>query len=412
MNEGLYRRAGIGLGIGLVLFGLAYLAVIWAYGAFDDDYELVGRFPRAGQGLAPGSDVKYRGVNVGEVGGIELVDRQAEVTLNMDPDFEVPTSAEVVVRPKTIFGEKFVDMTFERDAGGPMLEDGDRIPNTASATEVEDFIDGSNDLFEVIDQEEVAILVTELAEAARGGGEDVARSIDSSAEASSLFADTIEPQLAAMESFAAFQDAIRSTGEDFNTISANSNLSLPEFNANAEAYQRVLRSLRPFAEDFARLLAASRPDIDTIMVEGDNVVRLMLANEGNIADVVNGLGSYVRTFAEGFPQERLPDGTIFAYFKAFVEEGAVNNVICDELAQAPDEFAPLRDAVLALQGEIDCSDSFGPSGAGAPAGAPPRSEAELAASARQLVDSLYGQVAAPDGGNGAGVGTLIEGLAQ
>ena len=204
----------------------------FAYGGYDDNYELVADFPRAGQGLANGSEVSYRGVSVGEVRSVELVDRQARVTLAMDPGFEVPVDARVVVRPKTVFGEKFVDLTFPEGVDGPYLSDGDRVENADSATEVEDFFEGSDNLFSAIDENELAELVTSLNESARGTGDDVARAFESSADASALGADTIDAQLRALDSFATFQDAIRSIGPDLNTISANNEIALGEFNAN------------------------------------------------------------------------------------------------------------------------------------------------------------------------------------
>src|SRR5215210_605742 len=96
------RRGLVGLAIALVFALLVSVAVRWAYGAYDDDYQLAGLFPRAGQGLISGSDVKYRGVNVGEVDGIELVDRQARITFSIDDGFQIPEDVEVTVRPKTI----------------------------------------------------------------------------------------------------------------------------------------------------------------------------------------------------------------------------------------------------------------------------------------------------------------------
>jgi virulence factor Mce-like protein len=405
-------RALSGLTITALLFGATYVGVRWAYGSFDDSYRLTATVPRAGQGLVRGSDVSYRGVDVGEVRGVELVDRQAEITLAMDPDFRMPEDAQVVVRPKTVFGEKFVDVTFPSGEQGPYLGDGDEIRNAESATEVEDFFEGSNDLFEAVDQEELATLITSMSEAAEGTGDDVARAWESGAEASALFADTLEPQLDALESWAEFQDAIRSTGSSFNEISANNELALEEFNANRAAYERVLSSLRPFAEDFASLLQASRPDIDTMLEQGDNVVRLLIANEDHLTEVIEGLGLYAQTFATGLSAERLPDGTAFAYFKNFIYRDGVEEVICTGLADAPPEFAPLRDAVLGFQSDFDCSDYFQPSSSSGGAPAPPElSPEQMSASGRLLVESIYGLVGAPEQDLPVGVDALVTALA-
>ena len=396
-------RGALGFVIAAALFAVVYVGVTFAYGGYDDNYELVADFPRAGQGLANGSEVSYRGVSVGEVRSVELVDRQARVTLAMDPGFEVPVDARVVVRPKTVFGEKFVDLTFPEGVDGPYLSDGDTVENADSATEVEDFFEGSDNLFSAIDENELAELVTSLNESARGTGDDVARAFESSADASALGADTIDAQLRALDSFATFQDAIRSIGPDLNTISANNEIALGDFNANRPAFERVLSSLRPFAEDLAALLAATRPDIDTYLERGDSVVRLLTANEGHLTEVIEGLGQYVQAFGGGLSQERLPDGSGFAYFKNFIYLDDVEAFLCSQLADAPEEFGALRDALLSLQSDFDCSGFYDASPeAGPPAPAQLPSAARQAAAARRLVDRLYGLLGSPQVAAGPG----------
>lgn len=392
-----------------IAFALVWVGVTFAYGGYDDHYTLVGDFPRAGQGLANGSDVTYRGVDVGEVGSIELVDRQARVTLQMDPDFRVPPDATFTVRPKTVFGEKFVDVAFADAGDGPFLEDGDRVEHAEAATEVEDLFEGTDDLFDALDEQELGELVTGLSEAARGTGEDVAAAWESGAEATGVGADTIDRQVRALTAWSELQDAIRDIGPDLDTISANSNLSLEEFNTHRRAFARALTSLRPFADHLAALLAGTRPDIDTYLERGDSVVRLLIANEDDLQDVVEGLGDYAQAFGGGLSQERLPDGSGFAYFKNFIYADDVEAFLCSSLAEAPDEFAGLRDAILSLQAEIDCEGYFEASQP-TPAPAPDPSAADQALAAGRLVDQLYGLLGRPQGGGTQDLGSLLDEL--
>jgi phospholipid/cholesterol/gamma-HCH transport system substrate-binding protein len=407
-------RGVVGLGAAALAFAAIWVGVTFAYGGYDDHYQLVGEFPRAGQGLSNGSDVTYRGVDIGEVQSVELVDRRAEITMNIDPDFRVPEDAQFVVRPKTIFGEKFVDVTFPTGEEGPYLGDGDEVADASSATEVEDFFEGSDDLFDALDEQELAQLITSLNESARGTGEDVAAAFESGADATGLGADTIDRQLRALSAWSEFQDAIRSVGGDLNTIATNSNVSLAEFNAHRDDYARALASLRPFAEDFAALLAGTRPDIDTYLERGDSVVRLLTANEDHLTELIDGLGQYVQAFGGGLSQERLPDGSGFAYFKNFVYVDDVGHFLCSALADAPDDFAGLRDAVLALQTEIDCSDYFEATPApGAPQGAataPDLSADQLDRASQRLVNQLYGLLGQPQGPIDQDLDNLLAGL--
>jgi hypothetical protein len=140
-------------------------------------------------------------------------------------------------------------------------------------------------------------------------------------------------------------------------------------------------------------------------------VRLLTANEAHLTEVIEGLGQYVQAFGGGLSQERLPDGSGFAYFKNFIYVGDVEAFICSELANAPDEFGGLRDALLSLQTEIDCSGYFEASPAGGPAApAAPASPAEQAAASRRLVEQLYGLLGSPQEALDQDLGALLDGL--
>ena len=59
------------------------IGIKFSFGAFDAGYQLKASFAAAGQGLVPNSDVKIRGVNVGKVDKVELIDGRALVTMGI-----------------------------------------------------------------------------------------------------------------------------------------------------------------------------------------------------------------------------------------------------------------------------------------------------------------------------------------
>ncbi|MCB1017947.1 MAG: MCE family protein [Acidimicrobiales bacterium] len=406
-RTGRLPRALVALAVTATFALAATVAVRWSYGAYDDGYQLVGRFPHAGQGLVPGSDVKYRGVNVGEVDSIRLVDREAEIRFTLDPGFRVPEGVTVVVRPKTIFGEKFLDLSFPEGAPGPYLEAGDEVTDTRAATEVEDLFAAAQPLFEAIDEQELAELVASLTRTADGLGDDVADAWRSGAATTALLNRTLDDQLRALRSWRAFQESIRTIGGDLNAIAAHSNEALPTFNQARADFHRALESLRGFGDRFADLLAGVRPDLDRVLISGDNVMRVLVAHEDDIADVVDGLAAYVSAFGGGLSAERLPDGSGFAYFKNFIYLDDLRDVLCTALADTPPQFSAFRDAVLSLGGPIDCSSYFSPSGSPLPAPLPAGAAGRPAA-AQQLADDLYGLTAVPDQSGAAPVSVLVD----
>src|SRR5436305_1868955 len=96
-----------------------------ATGSLASVYHLQAGFSAAGQGLQRDSDVKIRGVNVGRVTKVKLVNGRAQVTLEIKGGEKVPKEASATIRPKTLFGEKFVDIEpAEEQASVPILYHG------------------------------------------------------------------------------------------------------------------------------------------------------------------------------------------------------------------------------------------------------------------------------------------------
>ncbi|MFP5297890.1 MAG: MlaD family protein [Actinomycetota bacterium] len=110
-----------------VLGAGVFTSVKWAYGGYDDTYLVSATLPRAGQQMKTGLDVRIRGVKVGEVAGIDLVDRQARLTLKIEEHYKVPQDAEAVISLKTPLGAKYVDLRFDPNSSGPYLEHGDEV---------------------------------------------------------------------------------------------------------------------------------------------------------------------------------------------------------------------------------------------------------------------------------------------
>ena len=265
-------RAVAALAVSLLLLAVAVLAVKGAYGAFSDQYHLVADFAHAGQLLTPGSNVKYRGVNIGHVDSVHLVDRRVQVRLSIKKGFGIPRDTRATVRPKTLFGEKYVDFQFPSGHKAPFLAPEGHITDTAASEEVEGLFQGAVPLLAKIDATELTTIISELSKALEGEGAKISKSLQDGMHLANVFADTIDAQTRALDSFARFQDAIRTVGPDLNAISANSNLALPAFNQAKDDYARLLTTLKPFADNLADVLRVYRPDIDAILTQGDNVV--------------------------------------------------------------------------------------------------------------------------------------------
>ena len=327
-----------------------YYSVKWAYGGFGDYYYLTANLDRAGQQMKTGLDVRIRGVRVGTVSGIELVDRRAELTLQIEQKYEVPDDAIGVISLKTPLGSKYVDLQFDPNSGATPMEDGDTLTSARVGPELEDLLDDGVHVLEAIDPDDIATILAELSEASDGRGETVAESIVANADLSDLFAATLDPQLQALDDFETIFGALEKVGVDLNELAAAVNEGAPVY-ASAEAQRNLavaLDSLVPFSENLADLLILNRADWDRMIDNGDIVLGTIAADPDGLHDLVQGLYRYVyKLGGEIDPFFQVEDGSAGAGFSAFIG----GNTQEEEVKQICEIFPePVHDQIPVCQG--------------------------------------------------------------
>jgi virulence factor Mce-like protein len=298
-----------------------YYSVKWAYGGFGDYYYVTARLDRAGQQMETGLDVRIRGVKVGTVSGIELVDREAELTLQIEDKYEVPEDATGVISLKTPLGSKYVDLQFDPTSGAPPLRDGDTLASARVGPELEDLLDDGVHVLDAIDPDDIATILVEISEASDGRGDTVAAGIRANADLSDLFAGTLDPQLQALDDFETIFGALEKVGVDLNELAAAVNEGAPVY-ASADAQENLrlaLETIVPFADNFGDLLILNRADWDRMIDNGDIVLGTIAAHPEGLHDLVHGLYRYVyKLGGEIDPFFQVEDGSAGAGFTAFI----------------------------------------------------------------------------------------------
>jgi virulence factor Mce-like protein len=332
------RRIGYIVGglVGLtILCAGVYFGVRAAYGAYNDYYYVTADLDRAGQQLLEGADVRTKGVDIGSVTGIELVDRHARLELQIESEYKVPTDAELQIELKTALGAKYVDLEYDPGTDGPYLADGDSIEDAHVGPELEDLLADGVKVFEAIDPQNLGTIIHELSRGARNRGDDIARGIVANADLSDTFAATMKPQLQTLADFEKLFAHLEEKGIDLNALADAINEGVPVY-ASAQAHadlRRALTALVPFANDFADLLIFNREDWDRMMDSGDKVLATIAARPGGLEDLVHGLYRYV--YKLGVPIAPFfvgSDGSAGAGFAAFIggnDQEEEFNQICD-----------------------------------------------------------------------------------
>ncbi|GAB3277466.1 MCE family protein [Actinocorallia lasiicapitis] len=124
----------------LIVCALLFVLCIAFYNrAFSDVVKIKYTADRAGLQLLPHSDVKIRGLIIGEVKSIRSApDGSAvmELAIQKDKAGHVPSNATGRLLPKTLFGEKYIDLSVSAQPAAP-IKNGSVLTQDKSAVSVE-----------------------------------------------------------------------------------------------------------------------------------------------------------------------------------------------------------------------------------------------------------------------------------
>jgi phospholipid/cholesterol/gamma-HCH transport system substrate-binding protein len=292
-----------------------------ANGAFRPRYQLLGTFASAGQGLLAKSDVKIRGVNIGSVESIRLVGGRALVRMDIDDDEPVPVSATATIRPKTLFGEKFVDIDpGAGEADGPFLGDEDPIRQTTSGFELEKVLSDAFPLLKAIDGDELATILSELSAAGKGLGPTVNRTIVNTAAVLDQQNRRAAELGRFLDDLALLAESLEGTSSDLVATSRDLNRALPGLNARSAQLSTTLDQAARLSADVADLLEANRPFLEKGITEGGKVLQVLYERRDRIPGLVRGLRYFFEVLGS-VGRIELGDGTRLAAVKGILGGG-------------------------------------------------------------------------------------------
>jgi phospholipid/cholesterol/gamma-HCH transport system substrate-binding protein len=175
-------RPALGAGFLVLLVFFGWLTYAFFTKAFTATADVTLETPQAGLQLDKQADVKLRGLIVGEVRGIESDGRSARVELALRPESldAIPANVSARIVPKTLFGEKYVDLVVPARPAARSLAAGDVIQRdrTAGAVELETVLDDVYPLLRTIEPAKLNATLSALATALEGRGSDVGANLE------------------------------------------------------------------------------------------------------------------------------------------------------------------------------------------------------------------------------------------
>ena len=269
-------------GVATMLFSYIQLPTLLGLGRITVTLEL----PAAG-GLYRFANVTYRGLQVGKVTDVRLVNDGAEATLSLDTTPKIPADLAAEVRSVSAVGEQYVDLR-PRSGSGPYLADGSVIAlrDSKIPQQVGPMLDQVSALVGSIPQEKVRTLLGESFAAFNGAGYDLGSLIDSSStligdingvaeQASSL----IENSAPLLDSQAETSDAIRIWARSLAGVSDEVVKKDPEV-------RTILGSGPGAADEAARLFNQLKPTLPILLANLTTVGQIGVTYHASLQQVL------------------------------------------------------------------------------------------------------------------------------
>ncbi|MDQ6936091.1 MAG: MCE family protein [Actinomycetota bacterium] len=163
-----------------VVFILILLSGLWVVKAVFNQsftsFDKVGLHTDAtGLQLPARADVKVRGVIVGEVLAQTAQKNGAELTLGIQPGkiSQIPKNVHASILPKTLFGEKYIELSIPKNPAGVALAPGDRIAQTRLPVELEAVLSDLYPLLRTVQPADLNYTLNAVATALEGRGNQI-----------------------------------------------------------------------------------------------------------------------------------------------------------------------------------------------------------------------------------------------
>lgn len=247
--------------------GLSYAMATQVLSVLQDRYTVTAVFPDAG-GVFTNQEVTYRGVTVGQVGELSVVEEGVEIDLLINEATLIPAEdVEARVMFKSAVGEQFVDLLPNADEG-PYLEHGDRIPleQTSIPVSTQDLLTTLEAVLRGVPPEDLKGAVDALGIGLTGTGPDIATIIESTADLAELFAARAPEFEGILRQGTEVGDAFIGSQEDFITAIRELVTVSDSLATSTGNLERLLRNTNLTSEEAVRLLREDQEAVDDFLI--------------------------------------------------------------------------------------------------------------------------------------------------
>ena len=271
----------------ITLIGISYTGARYARLdrlVFNTAYTVDAHFPQSG-GIFTGAEVTYRGVRIGQVSDMELIQDGVDVRLSIDKKYDrIPRDTLALVGNKSAVGEQYVELQPNVD-DGPYLKDNSVIQpkETAVPVSTTEILTNLDQLVTSVPQDQLRSVVAELGSAFQGTGVDLAQIIDTS------------------------NAFIKTANDNFDVTTAlirDSNTVLRTQSAKGSAIRSFAQNLALFSGTLANNDDALRALIDNGSATANELRTFLETNQVDLGSLINNLVTTGKVISRHLPGVR------------------------------------------------------------------------------------------------------------
>ena len=266
----------------IMVFGYMRLPAFFGVG----QYQVTMKLAESG-GLYPRGNVTYRGVEVGEVKSIALTDTGVSAVLSLNSDVPIPADVEAEVHSVSAVGEQFVQL-LPRSAGGPMLRNGDVIPEdrTTVPTDINTVLDATNRGLQAIPQENLQTVVDEAYTAVGGLGPELRRLVSGSSTLAIDARANLDSLITVVDQSKPVLDSQIETGDSIRAWASNLATVTGQLQRQDQAVNGILDKGPGAAEEVRALFDRLRPTLPIVLANLASVGEVLVTYQPSLEQLL------------------------------------------------------------------------------------------------------------------------------
>ncbi len=301
--------AKVALGSKRKLQGVAFLLVVaflvWLSTAFYNKTFITTtpvtlKTSHTGTQLALGADVKLRGIIVGDVRKITTRGDGARLQLALQPAKAklIPSNVVARILPKTLFGQKFVDLVVPPAAPGqtaavPSLKSGDVIPEDRSrnAIEVEQVLNDIYPVLRAVAPEKLNATLTSIANALEGRGDQLGDNLTRVDNYLRRFNQHLPSFTTDISELASVADSYDKAAPDLLRFLANTSVTSRTITTKQTTLLNFLRDTADFSDTATAVLAENQTRLIQLGQVSVPILDELASRSSNISQTIDGLAA-------------------------------------------------------------------------------------------------------------------------